>query len=70
MSGGADLSVAGRMNGTMSYGVVAAGVFGVHDPNVTEFSLFVDLDADIQGMLDIGVNLTVRTACCGAFVSL
>ena len=61
VSGGADLSVAGRMNGTMSYGVVAAGVFGIHDPNVTEFSLFVDLDADIQGMLDIGVNLTVRT---------
>ncbi|KAI1787640.1 hypothetical protein LXA43DRAFT_1064188 [Ganoderma leucocontextum] len=58
VSGAADLRVAGRMNGTMSYGVVAAGVFGVHDPNITEFSLFVDLDADIRGMLDIGVNLT------------
>ncbi|KAM5537467.1 hypothetical protein V8D89_008794 [Ganoderma adspersum] len=57
-SGGANFGVAGRMNGTMSYGVVAAGVFGIHDPNVTEFSLFVDLDADIQGMLDIGANLT------------
>ena len=58
------------MNGTISYGVVTAGVFGVHDLNVTEFSLFVNLDADIQGMLDIGVNLTVRTACCGLVVSL
>ena len=62
VSGGANLSVAGRINGTLSYGVVAAGVFGIHDPNVTEFSLFVDLDADIQGMMDVGVNLTVRTA--------
>ncbi len=53
-----DLGVKRSINGTVDYGAVVMGT--IVPPNITAFSLYVGLDATIDGTLNLDASLTVR----------
>ncbi|KAI0638754.1 hypothetical protein C8Q77DRAFT_1151788 [Trametes polyzona] len=55
-SGEAKVDLEGKVDGTVNYGLAAAG--SIIPPKLDEFGLFVGLDATITGTLGLGATLT------------
>ncbi|KAI0755057.1 hypothetical protein C8Q80DRAFT_407559 [Daedaleopsis nitida] len=55
-TGEVNVGVQGKINGTVDYAVLVAGT--IVPPNVTHFSLFLGLDAAIDGTLTLDATLT------------
>ena len=50
--------VEAKLNGTVNYGIIAAGT--IVPPALSEFGLFANFDATLDGILTIDTTATVR----------